>query len=256
MIGQRFGKLVVVSFFGRDKYSHKIWNCECDCGNLTQALEHNLKNNLKKSKRSCGCLRRYISEDQNPIGKKIGKLNILKFLFTKNKKSYYECVCDCGIVKNISMSALQSGEYISCGCSQYSKQSKEKAKQTCLKKYGVDNPTKNKNIRLKAAKSCNNSYALNHWQTNEEIICQGSYEKKVAEFLNKNKIKYIWQPYTFHLPDGRTYTPDCHLTDKDIWIEIKGYFYNDAKEKWEWFRKENPNSELWDKEKLKELKIL
>ncbi|KKM14938.1 hypothetical protein LCGC14_1701060, partial [marine sediment metagenome] len=27
-------------------------------------------------------------------------------------------------------------------------------------------------------------------------------------------------------------------------------------EKWEWFHKEHPNSELWDKKKLKEMKII
>lgn len=40
------------------------------------------------------------------------------------------------------------------------------------------------------------------------------------------------------------------------WAEIKGYFWDDAKEKWKWFNEEKPNSELWDKNKLKEMRIL
>ena len=58
------------------------------------------------------------------------------------------------------------------------------------------------------------------------------------------------------MPDGRTYTPDFYLPDLDKYIEIKGYFWGDAQEKWDWFHKEHKNSELWNKNKLKELKIL
>lgn len=51
LIGQRFGKLVVVSAVkieGRRK-----WNCLCDCGKTTEAFS----NNLKRGKhQSCGCV--------------------------------------------------------------------------------------------------------------------------------------------------------------------------------------------------------
>lgn len=114
---------------------------------------------------------------------------------------------------------------------------------------------------LKAAKHSNNSYILYHWKTGEEVVCVASYEKKTIEYLNFNRINYIWQKAKFNLPpDGngkvKTFRPDCYLSDQDLWIEIKGYFRKDAREKWEWFHKEYPNSELWDKNKLKELKIL
>jgi len=39
-------------------------------------------------------------------------------------------------------------------------------------------------------------------------------------------------------------------------LKLSGYFRKDAKEKWNWFHKTYPNSELWDKEKLKEKRIL
>ena len=58
------------------------------------------------------------------------------------------------------------------------------------------------------------------------------------------------------MPNGKTYRPDLYLPDSDVWIEIKGYFRKDAKIKWDWFHKEHPNSELWNEEKLKEMKIL
>jgi len=129
-------------------------------------------------------------------------------------------------------------------------------KQTSLKKYGTDHPMKNKNISKKCAKNQANSYTLYHWKTNEELICQASYEKRVVEYFNKNKINFRWQSKIFSMPDGRTYRPDAYLFSTKKWVEIKGYFRKDAKEKWDWFHKEKPNSELWNKEKLKKMGIL
>lgn len=106
------------------------------------------------------------------------------------------------------------------------------------------------------SKNINNSYVLYHWKNNEELICQGSYEKRVVEYLNNNKINFRWQPKIFIMPDGRTYRPDLYLFSAKKWIEIKGYFWDDAQEKWEWFKSTRPNSELWNEVKLKEMGIL
>jgi hypothetical protein len=109
----------------------------------------------------------------------------------------------------------------------------------------------------KAAKSsAKNFYILNHWKDGSEIVCQGSWEKKVVDFLNERNIYYRWQCEIFTMPDGRTYRPDAFLVNENKWVEIKGYFRDDAEEKWNWFHKEYPNSELWNKEKLKQKGIL
>ena len=110
---------------------------------------------------------------------------------------------------------------------------------------------------LEAAKKLNNSYILYHWKTGRELVCVASYEKAVVEYFNANKINFRWQSKTFILPDGKhTFRPDLYLFSTKKWIEIKGFFRDDAEEKWNWFHKEHPNSELWDKTKLKSLGIL
>ena len=109
---------------------------------------------------------------------------------------------------------------------------------------------------MKAAKSQNNTKILKHWKTKEKIICVASYEVKVVQWLNKNKIEYLWQPKMFEMPNGKRYLPDVYIIGNDLWIEIKGYFRKDAKEKWEWFHNEYPNSELWNEDKLKEMEII
>jgi signal peptidase I len=136
------------------------------------------------------------------------------------------------------------------------KRSNEKSKQTFLKNYGVDNPSKNIDIALKVAKSSNYIAIKYHWKTNEELVCQGSYEAKVVDCLNDNQIDFKWQPKTFTMPSGKTYRPDLYLIEEDRWVEIKGYMRKDAQEKWDWFVSQYPNSELWNKSKLEELGIL
>jgi hypothetical protein len=137
-----------------------------------------------------------------------------------------------------------------------SEEVREKYKQSCLCHFGAPHPMKNPEIALKVARHSNNSLVLKHWFSNEDVVCIASYEVAVIEYLNSCRIDYNWQPQIFTMYDGRTYRPDLYLSDLDIWVEIKGYFRGDAQEKWEWFHKEYPNSELWEQKKLKEIGIL
>jgi len=112
------------------------------------------------------------------------------------------------------------------------------------------------------AKSAKNSYIVYHWKTNEELVCTAGWEKKVAEYLNKNKIDFKWQHKIFDvvMKNGKkvTYRLDLYIVGrKNPWIEIKGYFRDDAREKWEYFHNNiKTNSELWDKEVLEKKGIL
>ncbi len=54
LTGQRFGMLVVKSFYGRDKYRQKLWLCQCDCGKTSATTAHRL---LSGGCKSCGCQR-------------------------------------------------------------------------------------------------------------------------------------------------------------------------------------------------------
>lgn len=133
---------------------------------------------------------------------------------------------------------------------------KEKARKTMLSRYGVEHSMFSPELRISALRSQNRTFKLKHWFSQEEILCVASYEKKVVEYFNKNKIDYLWQVKHFLMPNGNFYIPDCYLPNEDKWIEIKGYFRKDAKKKWSWFHKNYPNSELWDKEKLEEMGII
>ena len=55
LVGKRFGKLVVVSQVGLDKWGQYLWDCKCDCGNDVKVTGGNLRN--RKEKNSCGCVK-------------------------------------------------------------------------------------------------------------------------------------------------------------------------------------------------------
>lgn len=136
-----------------------------------------------------------------------------------------------------------------------SKEFLEKSQNTCLERYGVSSPSRNLEIARKTARSSNRRTEIIHWKTNEIQYMIG-WDPLVAVYFNKDKINYEHEMHKFTMPNGKVYIPDFYLPDKDIYIEVKGFFRKDAKEKWEWFHKEHPNSELWDQKKLKELHIL
>lgn len=138
---------------------------------------------------------------------------------------------------------------------QKSKTIRKKTQETNLIKYGVKVPIQNKEVALKNARAQNNSFVLFHWKTNEELVCIGSYEKKVIEHLNKAQIDFDFQ-IPFDMPDGRKYFIDLYLKDQNLWVEVKGWFRGDGKEKWDWFHEAYPNSELWNEQYLKSKGIL
>lgn len=55
IIGEKFGKLEVISREKNDKYKRAIWKCLCFCGNYTYAHSCDLR---KGRRTSCGCLKR------------------------------------------------------------------------------------------------------------------------------------------------------------------------------------------------------
>jgi hypothetical protein len=241
--GRVFGRLTVIEYL-YNKNGGAYWRCKCECGSIVDIKSSHL---VSGNTKSCGCLRML-----NIVGKRFGKLRVVSLNGAIKNKSYFDCVCDCGKKKIICGNKLISGNTQSCGC--YSKKLKNK---TCLNIYGVEHPMQNKYIALKSARSSKSSCVLKHWKTNEDIVCVASYESAVVNYLNFHKINYKWQHKVFNitLQSGKktTYRPDLYLVGKKRpWVEIKGYFREDALEKWDIFHnKIKHNSELWDKKYLK-----
>lgn len=53
-VGDRYGRLVVISLAGKNSKNKYLWLCKCDCGNEKVIVGENLSSGKTKS---CGCLR-------------------------------------------------------------------------------------------------------------------------------------------------------------------------------------------------------
>jgi hypothetical protein len=111
LIGQRFGRLLVIKYDHSD--SGAIWKCICDCGN-----EILIKTKLLTScgVKSCGCI--YTEKDLT--GKRFGKLHVISkiknYEKATSKSDYYLCMCDCGNETIVLSASLRNGNTKSCGC--------------------------------------------------------------------------------------------------------------------------------------------
>jgi len=52
----------------------------------------------------------------NLLHQKFGRLTVLSKASSRNKKAYWNCLCDCGNEKEISAALLRNGKTKSCGC--------------------------------------------------------------------------------------------------------------------------------------------
>lgn len=114
-IGQRFGRLVVVSIDGIIDGS-AYWLCKCDCGNIKSVFGTSLRNG---STSSCGCYGAEMRKGatyKDITGQRFGKLLVLKRVIGDKKHTLYLCKCDCGNEKIIDGRNLREGKSKSCGC--------------------------------------------------------------------------------------------------------------------------------------------
>lgn len=109
-IGKRYGSLVVLEKTDKRYHSTTIYKCRCDCGNIVELTINKLHSGHTKS---CGCLKR---RTVDLTGQKFGRLTVIGFAYTKNKKNYWECKCDCGNICFVPTTHLTTGVTVSCGC--------------------------------------------------------------------------------------------------------------------------------------------
>ncbi len=93
-----------------------------------------------------------------------------------------------------------------------------------------------------------------------EFSVRGTWELKVANFLNTNNILWIRKKYlNYYNEEGikKTYIPDFYLVDTDEYWEIKGYFSEKDKIKLSLVEKyNNITIKVLKKEELTKLNIL
>lgn len=73
---------------------------------------------------------------------------------------------------------------------------------------------------------------------------RSGWELNFARILRLLNRKYDYEPKSFILSDGRTYTPDFYIHKNGYFYEIKGMWRKDAKDKFFKFKNEYPNIKI------------
>lgn len=133
LIGQKFHRWTVLE---RDLEKKKqgikaaYWICQCNCGTIRSVEASSLR--MGKSK-SCGCYHSEITAKINPpsdisnqrFGKLVAKSNTMK-LDNSTKTYLWNCDCDCGQHKVVSVALLKAGHCLSCGQCEFKSQGEYK----------------------------------------------------------------------------------------------------------------------------------
>ena len=120
LIGQKFGKLMVIKRNGSDKHGKALWLCKCECGNEVSIRGSRLISGYTKS---CGCLKHECLNKNNNINidnlvnKRFGRLTVISRNGSdKYGNSMWLCRCDCGNETTVRANSLKNGSTKSCGC--------------------------------------------------------------------------------------------------------------------------------------------
>lgn len=179
-ISKQYGYLTVIEDTGKKYHSTKIYKCRCVCGNI---IEVNINKLHTGHVKSCGC-RRFRWKDLT--GQKFGRLEVLQFAFTKDKKNYWKCRCECGNIRYVNTASLTNGTTVSCGC----KNDENRASLSSLDRGLVDGTMK---CALKKDRKLNknNSSGVRgvHYDKNRKLWVAQIMLQRKAHLLGRFKTK-------------------------------------------------------------------
>lgn len=146
-------------------------------------------------------------------------------------------------------------DFCSCKCSMNSNETKEAYKKSCIDKYGVDNPMKNKNVVDKGKETCRNKYGvvraslLKEYQDKVKETNMKRYGVEVP--LQNREINKKWHE-TCYVNFG-TYSP---LANKEIYDKAEETTYKKYGVYCVFNTKENREKLLSEKTKQKRYETL
>jgi hypothetical protein len=73
LIGQKFGRLLVIGLSGKNRHGQYLWSCKCNCGNIKTIIGNSL---LVGRTQSCGCLFKEIKNATKHGHSRVGKESI------------------------------------------------------------------------------------------------------------------------------------------------------------------------------------
>lgn len=88
------------------------------------------------------------------------------------------------------------------------------------------------------------TFGIIHPVSSLQVEFRSAYEKRVAVFFLKNRIKFYYECFTFKWGRRREYTPDFYLPNHNCFIEVKGNWASGTRKKYKEFREVFPRVPL------------
>lgn len=216
MIGQKFGRLTVISLAPQNKTLKSRclrYTCQCDCGKIIEANGNSLRTGHTTS---CGCSRQG-ANIKDLTGQRFGMLTVKRLIdINAERRAIWECQCDCGNIVEVSSHSLLSKSSTSCGCARRSSGEIKtesilsqmncnyctqyriadcKIKQTLPFDFAVfDN--NNQLLALIEYQGDIHFKATGGWNTEERLQEQQKRDKVKRDYCAQHHIKLIEIPYT------------------------------------------------------------
>jgi 5-methylcytosine-specific restriction endonuclease McrA len=192
LVGKKYNNLLVLRKCKEKQGTNILWECLCDCGNLTKVITGALTSGHTKS---CGCINYNRGPKLTWAGQKFGRLTIIKSMGRK-----WLCKCDCGQETLVISQCIKDGRTKSCGCL---KRELMSGKNSKFWKGGVTKEyrkIRKKNQCIQWAKNI---------KTRDKYICQKCLNTNklcahhIKDFKNNKKTR-------LDINNGITLCEDCH----------------------------------------------
>lgn len=112
---QKFNKLTALRPLEERQNGNVMWECRCDCGNLTKVITANLTQGIVKS---CGCLKKTnLAVARDVTGETFGLLTAIERTEKRIAGSIvWKFQCECGNICEKPLHSVTGGRTQSCGC--------------------------------------------------------------------------------------------------------------------------------------------
>lgn len=117
IVGNRYGRLVVLAMDAGKGIQGARWRCRCDCGHEVTARGKDI---VLGNTTSCGCLKEFgLGKAQRQVmpGDRFTRLTVLYDTGERRAgQKVMLCDCDCGRQTRVRKPLLTNGQTKSCGC--------------------------------------------------------------------------------------------------------------------------------------------